>query len=100
MPYSGGMRTEAVNFSGTYPLAGERIGPAWRECWKLLEAGRWTSGNVLARDVAPRFDLNEKTVQNLLREAKKAGQLQMKLKLTGGRNVAHYRPVVISTGLM
>jgi GTP-sensing pleiotropic transcriptional regulator CodY len=89
------MNTEAPNFKGNYPLGGERIGPAWRVMWKMLNVRDWVSGVDLARTLADRVGLDSKTVANLLRRAADAGLLNRKpirMKRPGGmRRVVHYR---------
>ncbi len=67
---------EAPNFSGTYPGAGERLGPAWRAVWALLADGEWhrTPDLKVASDVVLPI-----TIKNLLREAHRAGVLEHRL---------------------
>lgn len=85
------MRTEAPNFSGNYPLGGERLGPAWRDTWRLLTPGQWASGHALAEMVSRNVDISPITVRNLLRKAVQVGVLEQKIITKNSRGVAHYR---------
>ena len=66
--------TEAPSIRGSYPLAGEKIGPAWRRTWSALADGEWHKGNDVARAV--REDLHPETIMTLLRQAAKVGLLE------------------------
>lgn len=87
------MKTDAPNISGTYPLAGERIGPAWREVWAMLSRTAWVDGADLAYSLAPRYGLQPKTVKGLLNQARTAGLLDVRLRRNPGRKraTAQYR---------
>lgn len=87
------MDTEAPNFNGNYPLAGERIGPAWREMWKMLDQITWLNAGDIAAVVAPKHDIKPMTVKNILRQARESGVLDQSLRVPAGRRreSAHYR---------
>lgn len=93
----GRVKTDAPNFSktGRYPLAGERIGPAWREAWKVLASAYWTNGTELSNQIAMKSDVEAKTVKLLLWKAEKAGILDKRIKVvkgaSGERGQAEYR---------
>lgn len=89
----GTMRTEAPNIRGTYPLAGERIGPAWRAAWAELTTDTWTDGSSLAARVGPAHGIGAETVVNLLRQARAAGLLEVTQRRGHGRSrdSGHYR---------
>ena len=91
----GFMKSEAPNFNGSYPLAGERIGPAWRDLWTLLADDQWQCGTDLASAVGSTHNLAEATVKNLLRSAARAGLLETTLAVPAGRTreAAHYRVI-------
>jgi GTP-sensing pleiotropic transcriptional regulator CodY len=82
--------TEPKNISGAYPLAGERVGPAWRDIWAELDKG-WTDGPTLAARVAQAHGLERKTVDNLLRAGRKAGVLESRVEGRPGLQRAQYR---------
>lgn len=86
--------TEAPSIRGNYPLAGERIGPAWRRTWSALADGEWHKGNDVARAV--REDLHPETIMTLLRQAVRAGLLEgekRKGARIGGTSKVHSYPV-------
>lgn len=89
------MDTPAPDISRGYPSAGERIGPAWREIWGLLNADNWADGNGLARMIADRHGLSPSTVGHLLSAARRAGILEKRMQRRrgweGGQPTAHYR---------
>jgi hypothetical protein len=87
------MNTEAPNIAGEYPLAGERIGPAWRAAWRMLDREQWINGGDVAAAVAPRCGLQVETVKNLLSSARRAGLLEQRIQRAHGRSraSAHYR---------
>ena len=91
------MKTEAPDFNPGYPSRGERIGPAWKAIWKMLDTRKWVTGPDLARTLAGQFDLRPVTIRNLLREASSAGLLDRKLINAtreggrGGYRVTQYR---------
>lgn len=69
---------EAPNFSGAYPLAGERLAPAWRAAWDLLLDGDWHHVQVLTLRMIRSGDIGiqHNTAMNLLGQATKAGILE------------------------
>lgn len=69
------MKSPAPNHQGSYPLAGERIGPAWRELWSRLEKGEYVCGGCLAAEVAPKFNIKPTTAFRLLWAAGEVGLL-------------------------
>lgn len=86
------MDTEAPNISGTYPLAGERVGPAWRAAWALLQEGSWVDGPSLAAEVAGSTGVAAKTVTNLLQKARAHRLLEVRrVRDQAGRHRAEYR---------
>lgn len=85
------MDTEPENFSGAYPLAGERIGPAWREAWRMLSDKRWIEGKEIKEQVAARTDVIEGTVGVLLWKAEKVGILEKVTRKRDSRNRVYYR---------
>lgn len=88
------MQSEPQNFKGTYPLAGDRIGPAWRECWRLLNRVTFMDGVELAERVSAVTAVQGKTVAGLLWRAEKAGILEKRLRrASGGRRRAFYRVI-------
>lgn len=89
------MQTEAPNFNGSYPLAGEKIGPAWRLLWERLSATEWISGNNLVHPVAGWTGLQVETLKNLLRAARSAGILEVRYAAPPGwkQRVAFYRVI-------
>jgi hypothetical protein len=72
------MKTPAPNFNGSYPLAGDRIGPAWVTLWHFLSTGTPQCGYALASLVTKENDLKISTVLGLLRRAVKVGILEQK----------------------
>lgn len=85
------MKNAAPNIRGNYPLAGERVGPAWRACWSLLSRTTWTDGTTLAGEVGPPNGLAPETVVNLLRQARQAGLLEVRMVRVGSRQRGEYR---------
>jgi hypothetical protein len=87
------MQTDAPNFRGTYPLAGERIGPAWRAAWTRLSESQWTCGGDIVAEVAPGVGIADATVANLLRQARQAGILAVEHRVPPGRKAraSYYR---------
>lgn len=77
---------------GNYPLAGDRIGPAWRRIWRELGDGQPRLAADFARDIAPVVGLAPNTVVNLLRQAAQEGLLiKSTVKSERGRSLARYR---------
>jgi hypothetical protein len=89
--YSLLMDSEPPNFSGTFPLAGERIGPAWQALWRGLSDVRWTEGDTLATEVAGRHNITRHTANNLLRQAHAVGILVRKYETLRSRRRAFYK---------
>jgi hypothetical protein len=89
------METEPRNFSGSYPLAGERLGPAWRMAWQMLSTEKWINAGDIAAVVSEACDLQKITVKGLLRSAARAGILDQKIMPPENsdrvRPAAHYR---------
>lgn len=87
------MQTEPPNFGRTYPLAGEKIGPAWRYAWSQLSDSRWTNGLDLAADMAWRAGITAKTAAGLLSKARVRGILSVAYRMDHGRKrrIAFYR---------
>lgn len=56
-----------------------------------MDQSSWLIGHVLADQIAPALDLSQKTVENLLRKAADAGQLEKSYVKRSGRTVAIYR---------
>ncbi len=83
------------NFTGTYPLGGERIGPAWRTAWRALATtpGKWHPAETLAEAMA-QTGILDKTARGLLARARAAGVLDVRHRMTGTprRRRAEYRP--------
>lgn len=79
----------APNFSGDYPMAGERIGPAWQRVWDRMADRKWLMTQVIARDPELRGDLQPKTMENLIRRAFRAGLLER--RYAGSPRMAFYR---------
>lgn len=99
MPYSEGMdENSPPNFGqrGAYPLAGERIGPAWRAAWTALcRAGQpgWLDGDTLAATMTAAVDIEDKTARGLLAKGAAAEVLEVRYR-RGGKPVrlrAQYR---------
>jgi hypothetical protein len=94
MPYGGGMgQLEVPNFypNSSYPLGGERIGPAWRAAWSVLLAEpRGVPGPTLVVAMCLAADIVDKTASLLLQKARKAGILEVRY-VKGRRRVAWYR---------
>jgi len=89
------MESEAKNFSGQYPLKGEKIGPAWRRLWLMLDPHRWEDGGDLCARVALAEGIDPKTAANLLRAARKVGVVEVRYrkKKPGNQMHAFYRGV-------
>lgn len=86
------MQTDAPNIRGSYPLAGEKIGPAWQDAWATLTQDGWQDGSSLAASIAARHGIQAETVKNLLRQARAAGLLESQIRArSGGKASAHYR---------
>ncbi len=86
------MNSEPRNFTGEYPLAGERLGPAWRMTWRLL-SHEWTPVGPLAARVAAASEVVPGTVRTLLYAAAKAGMIERRCVGRPGRQVAEVRVV-------
>lgn len=89
------MANRVPNIAGDYPLAGEKIGPAWRDTWAVLSSGKWFAGADVAQWVAARQPVDPRTVIGLMQKARKAGLLEVKILKTKRdgvkRSRAHYR---------
>lgn len=90
-----GMDTPARNFHRNYPLAGERIGPAWLALWSALHPRQWQTGRSLAEPLAPRLGVAEATLSNLLWRAEKSGHVQKRIVVDKARSrkVVQYRGI-------
>lgn len=71
----------APQINGDYPLAGDRVGPAWRRLWRELRDGQPHAGLALQR-LAPRLDVAPRTIAELLRQAARRGVIE---QVGGGR---------------
>lgn len=78
------------NFSRSYPLAGEMIGPAWRAAWRALcaEPG-WLRMRFLVGQMCRASGVQDKTARNLLAGARKAGLLVV--RYDGPHGEARYK---------
>lgn len=86
------MTTTAPNFNGTYPMAGEIIGPLWQAMWDRLVDGKPRRGVTMAKDFAHKRGVSENTVLHLLRQAERAGHLTSdKRRQSGGQMAKWYR---------
>lgn len=85
------METDAPSISGNYPLAGEKIGPAWRAAWSQLSQKTWADAASLAGELAAQHGLSQKTLANLLREARKAGLLEVRYAAARRAGETHKR---------
>jgi hypothetical protein len=85
------MKTEAPNFSGNYPLGGERLGPGWRAMWRALPEDGWVECAPFAHLLAGQTGLDPKTIAGLLWKAEKAGILTKSVVGPGNRRRAYYR---------
>lgn len=67
------------NFTATYPLGGEKIGPAWRAAWRALcdEPRSWHPVGDLVTAMRDAAQIIDPTARNLLRSARKAGLLEV-----------------------
>lgn len=85
---------EPPNFSGQYPLAGSRIGPAWRLGWHELVAAypRWVPGPDLSARMSE-AGIQERTAKGLLQGARRARLLAVRYRKSGqhGQRRAEYR---------
>jgi hypothetical protein len=70
------MAKEAPNFSGSYPLDGAQLGPAWRAAWALLSDGQWHSKIEIEPVMCEAGPIVPITALNLLRQARRAGVLE------------------------
>jgi len=61
---------------GNYPLAGKRIGPAWRRIWRELGDGEVHAGRALAGWLAPLTDVAVVTIEEMLRQAASRGLIE------------------------
>lgn len=70
-----------------YPSKGAKVGPAWDEIWRRLEAAQDAlDGRELAAAVAPTHDLQPATLVALISRAAKAGILSREPReVTTGR---------------
>lgn len=74
------------NIGGTYPLAGARVGPAWRIAWRHLadQHPHWVPRASLVATMASTGILPE-TAERLLKKARKVGVLEARYRQTAGR---------------
>lgn len=87
-------KTDPPNFAGNYPLAGERIGPAWRAAWDVLSDGSWRSKLQIVPVMCKAGPVVPITALNLLRAARRAGVLEVRRTVRaddGGEGAADYR---------
>lgn len=93
------------NFTGSYPLGGELIGPAWRIAWAALASARrrgaagWVLGDELTAAMR-HTGVVDKTARGLLGNARRAGLLEVRYRVCGrpARRRAEYRvPAVAMT---
>lgn len=82
---------DAPNFSGSYPLAGKLIGPAWREIWRVLheEQGRAVERRPLAEHVARLCGVVPGTAEGLMWKAGRLGLIKVTYSMATGRRVAY-----------
>lgn len=83
----------APNFKGNYPLAGELIGPAWRDAWRTMADGQWHAAPEIIDAMCYRQRIVKITAVNLLRSARRAGVLEVRrpVNSNGGNAPAQYR---------
>lgn len=84
---------EPQNYDGAYPLAGARIGPAWREMWATMCRKGCLPADF--EDVRIRHDLAPSTIRGMLRRGAAAGVLSVtyrRERVNGRmRNRAYFR---------
>jgi hypothetical protein len=82
------------NIAGNYPLAGERIGPAWRAAWNILVMThpRWMPKLDLIAVMA-RTGIAADTAESLLQKASRNRVLEVRYRKTDnqGQARAQYR---------
>lgn len=93
------MTTERVDttpqINGNYPLAGERLGPAWRRMWRELGDGQPHVSRDFARRLAPHIGIKIDTIEELLRQAARRGVIERveieSPRAAGRRTLVAYR---------
>lgn len=87
------MSKEPPNFEREYPLAGARIGPAWRAAWELLQDGEWHGKIEIESAMCEAGPVASITAMNLLRQARRAGLLETRrtTRPDGGCGPSDYR---------
>lgn len=83
------IQDRAPDFRGTYPSAGERIGPAWQKTWEALSGGQWVKGVDLCKLIAECSGLAPATIRSLLSQAAKIGVIEQELRF-GGKLDGHH----------
>ncbi len=81
---------------GRYPQDGDLIGSAWEIAWEILDqrAPWWVNSTELASIVTYDVGATDKTVRNLLGQARRRGILEVAYRPHGlpARRTASYRP--------
>lgn len=78
--------TTAPDWRPGHPSTFERMGPAWVDVWAYLGRARpgWrTVRDIADRPTVARHDLSLRTIENMLRNARHAGLLQVKYEVCG-----------------
>jgi hypothetical protein len=79
----------APNFTRKYPMAGERLGPSWQALWDHLNDFGWHTVKCLQS--TPGLTIADRTVENLLRNARIANKLDRRYRITKTGRIVEYR---------
>lgn len=90
----------APDIKGTYPSAGQYIGPLWQRMWDHLSDGQWATvwslADATAADPEQDYVAARGTVNTLLSEATKAGLVEKKPGLRQKRYVLYRRLIGVA----
>src|SRR5215218_5004350 len=82
-------RGTAPDIADDYPSGGERLGPAWQLAWDMIGERGWCERAAIAKRVSTeRGDIAAITVENLIRQATRAGLLEQQLAMTRPAEIA------------
>lgn len=74
---------EAPNIRGRYPLAGVRLGPAWRAAWRALGTGEWVEMRAMSIELGREHGLTPQAVAAVLTQATVARLLERRVRTDG-----------------
>lgn len=89
--------SQAPDFKGTYPSAGQYIGPLWQRMWDYMSDGQWVTywdlADATAADPDQDYVAARATVRNILHQAANTEKVIRRQGIIGKRYTLYRRPI-------